>query len=390
MNPQTSSQLKKLLLCTALSTIPIIAITAEVTTIEMTAPGFTPLTIGDVAVDNNGAAVTTWTGSNTILVRLALETLNDIRPLIRIPTAFGNETRGRASVGMAYSGVWTISWVEYAHDLPIAVVARRFDRTGAALRDPTLVAKLHVPRHPLPSAEKIRNVDLAVVGDGRSVVVWDHDSDGDGESEVYAKQIDSSGNPIGKEIRVSAPTHRQNAYPRVAADKVGGFAVVWTGQIGDNDPAGIHVQRFLKDGTPLGKWLVASHGGAPADPDIAMSPDGRFVVVWDDLSRQNIWARPFNADGKPAGEQFAVVSGYKPAVAMAGDGTFVIIGAWGSSTEQWQCGGDLYRFPSRHVKSVTIDTSDCRARVAMDQSGKWVVAWLKDSKVKVRRYSGAY
>ncbi|MEO1369199.1 MAG: hypothetical protein AAFX50_18630, partial [Acidobacteriota bacterium] len=52
-----------------------------------------------------------------------------------------------------------------------------------------------------------------------------------------------------------------------------------------------------------------------SDPDVAMAPDGRFVVVWEsngadgvDTSGSEILAQRFAADGSPVGQEFLVNS----------------------------------------------------------------------------------
>ena len=94
----------------------------------------------------------------------------------------------------------------------------------------------------------------------------------------------AQGPPMSPEIQANTyTTTSPQALPSVAMDGAGDFVVVWEGA-GETDAGGIHARRFAADGTPLG---AAFQVNAPANavafqhqPDVAMAPDGRFVVAW--------------------------------------------------------------------------------------------------------------
>jgi len=381
MNVIVGGPLGTILFCIAISVTPPKAVLAEVITFDMPPSGFTPVAVGGVAVDNKGNAIVTWTGGtgahavNALLAKPILSKLSIVTKPVKIPTVVGNQPGWRANVGMDSSGAWVISWVEYAHDLPVAIIARRYDQTGKPVRAAEVISQLK------PDMRDSRQADVAVVRDGRSVVVWNDLADQNSRLAIYARRLDSSGASVGSTIRVSPPIPEAESdsvvgseEPRVAVDTKGGFVVVWIGRLGTSNPYGIYVQRFMSDGTPLGKWQVANKGsGLPGSPDVAVGTDGRFVVVWDEAINKNIWARPFNADGTPAAEPFAVVVGHRPVVAMGADGLFVVVGTWGFATAgSSQLGGDLFKFPKEPVDSIAItpqstnETLECRNGSAWD------------------------
>jgi len=122
--------------------------------------------------------------------------------------------------------------------------------------------------------------------------------------------------------------------PRVADNIDGRFAITWVN--GDNTSVPVVMaQVFAAAGTPITEqFIVPSYGDQTSDmPDIAMAPNGSFVIVWQgpDIDYgQNIQARMFSADGTPLGDQFRVNAlaaddFSDPAIAMRDNGAFVVV-----------------------------------------------------------------
>jgi|GEM_PF-4764712 RTX toxins and related Ca2+-binding proteins len=117
--------------------------------------------------------------------------------------------------------------------------------------------------------------------------------------------------------------------PDVASDAAGNFVLVWRRAYVDE----IRGRRFAADGTPRGgEFVVApSTAGLIGEPAVAMAGDGRFVVTW--LVRAGfkgtVYARRYGADGTALGSVLTVNSSDRlpglPDVAMADSGEFVIV-----------------------------------------------------------------
>lgn len=117
--------------------------------------------------------------------------------------------------------------------------------------------------------------------------------------------------------------------PDVASDAAGNFVVVWRRAYVDE----VRGRRFAADGTPRGgEFLVApTTVGLIGEPAVAMAGDGRFVVTW--LVRAGlkgtVYARRYAADGTALGGVLTVNSQDRspglPDVAMNDAGEFVIV-----------------------------------------------------------------
>ncbi|MFO7900670.1 MAG: SdrD B-like domain-containing protein [Planctomycetota bacterium] len=97
--------------------------------------------------------------------------------------------------------------------------------------------------------------------------------------------------------------------------------------------------------------------GDQTRPSVAADADGDFVVAWDTAGQDGdglgVYARMYDADGTPNGDEFPVnteTTGdqYRPSVAMADDGSFVI--AWQSDGQDGDSGG----IPMTHLYQIYI------------------------------------
>jgi hypothetical protein len=225
-----------------------------------------------------------------------------------------------------------------------SIRARRFAADGAPIL-PDFEVNTYTSGHQRAPA-------VATDGDGNFVVVWQGfditGGDGDGYS-IRAQRFDSDGDPAGAPFLVNTHTFSQQVRPAVATDADGSFVVVWHSFFSESG-YDVQGQRFAADGDPLGsEFKVNQHTtGVQAHPDVAMAGDGSFVVVWQssesptDPADRSVQARRFDAAGAPLGAPFQV-NGYTtgnqhlPAVALADDGRFFVV--WESAGS---AGGDIF------------------------------------------------
>jgi hypothetical protein len=183
-------------------------------------------------------------------------------------------------------------------------VAQRFDRAGAPLGAELIVTTSTV--YGVVSA-------VAAGPSGSFVVAWTGaDADASG---ISARIFDAGGNPSGGEFQVNASTTSYQYMPDVAATPAGNFVVVWE-SYGDADPDGEYLQVmgrvFDPSGAPLtGEFLVNVFSpGRQMLPAVATQPGGSFVVVWADQiqdgSFYGVFGRAFDASGNPRGGEFQV------------------------------------------------------------------------------------
>ena len=182
----------------------------------------------------------------------------------------------------------------------------------------------------------------AMDADGDFVITWlSFGTPGnDAGISVWAQRYSSVGVPQGAEFQVNTYTDGGQRDPKVAMDADGDFVIVWTSQgSAGTDSSGWSVQgqRYSAAGIPQGgEFQVNTHTASDQNsPAVAMDADGDFVVTWTsyssgtDASGTSVQAQRFDAAGVPQGFQFEVNTHTfsfqeLPAVAMEGDGDFVI------------------------------------------------------------------
>ena len=120
---------------------------------------------------------------------------------------------------------------------------------------------------------------------------------------VQARFLDPDG------LGPSFPIHDASTWSSaVAPDGVGGYVLVSIGS------TGVFAGRLDASGAPITlPALVSEATGASSPPDVAVAPDGSFLVVWSDIlpvgsdqSEDLILARAYSPDGTPYSDPFQV------------------------------------------------------------------------------------
>ncbi|MFN8635498.1 MAG: hypothetical protein U0893_16755 [Chloroflexota bacterium] len=144
----------------------------------------------------------------------------------------------------------------------------------------------------------------------------------------------------GPELAVNTYTASSQSEPVVGIAADGQFVVAWTSAGQDGDRFGVYARRYNAEGTPQGDEFRVNTTTVDRQwqPAIGVASDGRFVIAWtsetQDGDSGGIYARHFDADGTPKSEELRVnttTAGAQrqPAVGMAADGRLVI--AWTST-----------------------------------------------------------
>ena len=194
------------------------------------------------------------------------------------------------------------------------------------------------------------------------------------------------------DVLVNTVTAGEQKIPAVALDANENFVVVWEAhRQGSHVGISVFGRRFDSSGTPLGpEFQVASHTtDFRRYPSIAMRSSGEFVVVWQNMAYPGhtslgTFARLYDAAGNPAGPEFQVAAEtlrqFSTSVAMDQSGRFVV--AWKGLTAAGQADIWARRFDASGnaldagfvVNAYTTD-QQVRPSVAMDGAGNFVVAW---------------
>ncbi len=242
--------------------------------------------------------------------------------------------------------------------------------------------------------------EVGVAPDGDFVAVWRSfgSVDGDPDHAVSGRRFASDGSPLGDDFQVNTYTTGLQGPPAVAVGGDGDFVVVWDspGSFGDDDSQNsIQGQRYDSHGRPNGGQFQVNSvtEGIQRGPDIAISPSGDFMVVWysdssagDDAS-QSIQAQLYAADGMPLGGQFQVNTATlgrqdRPAVAVDGDGDFVIVWDSADSPPDLDLGIRGRRYASdgaplgdEFLVNSYLEGPQLFSDVAVDTAGNFVVVW---------------
>jgi len=236
-----------------------------------------------------------------------------------------------------------------------------------------------------------KNTVVAVDNSGNFIVVWTSYYKPDRSNEILARRFDAGGEPLGDEFQINTITAGNQGEPAVAMNATGDFVVVWQGpQSPGEDVEDIFARRFDSNGTAVGDQFRVNTITADRQlsPSVAMNDDGNFVVVWESWDQpgpgqSQIRGQLFDNEGTKTGAEFVVndepaVCRY-PDVAMDDGGKFVVVWVKDSASKSvW-----IRRFNSDgtapYLGSKVNDefdfTSLTEPIVAMDAAGNHVVVW---------------
>jgi len=301
-----------------------------------------------------------------------------------------------AGVAMDTGGDFIVVWQDFSKTAK-PVMARRYARGGAAKGDAIQVSEDSHPFGYSPASPSV-----AIDQDGDAVVAW---AEGNGyydrNNAIYARRIDKAGALPKPKFRVDLGTPADAVdygddgkalfyavmSPAVAMDAAGNFAVTWLRQRIDasRTPAcgekyvcfsydsvsssTLYAQRFDQNDNPL---HLKKKTSAPEDlavvskqkklyvlPEMAMDPDGDFVVTWQEkLLKKECYAdgedtycydvslggRIFSRKFNPKTKKFAgikkiakpvklIKDNQAPSVAMLDDGSFTVLWTQGDYDE---------------------------------------------------------
>ncbi|MBO4349472.1 MAG: metallophosphoesterase [Proteobacteria bacterium] len=241
---------------------------------------------------------------------------------------------------------------------------------------------------------------------GTMVAVWEDDSsDKDGTATAGAKK-DKPNHDIAARIfyrggcqkvaqfTVHTDTAGDQMTPAVAMDKNGNFVVVWADDSDGNGYYDVMMRGFDENGKERIKTTVvhSNDDKQQLNPSIAMAPDGRFVIAWEDNSvnadNTQIYVRGFDANGKPtfADRNVDTQAGtrQKPSVGIADNGSFVV--TWQDDTDMNGyfdvCAKGFNADGSDRIKLFTVNTLDngqqLNPAIAMNGSGVFYIAYEDD------------
>jgi hypothetical protein len=242
--------------------------------------------------------------------------------------------------------------------------------------------------------------DTASSVNGSSVVVWT-DTFSLADHDIRAQLFNAAGNPVGPEIAVSLSTLDEIS-PAVAMDAHGNFVVSWT-QILPGGDTNVVAQRFASGGSRQGPVIQVGAGTfREHDSDVAMSAGGSFTVAYvRDTTNNNpdVFAKQYDAFGNLLNVVNVATSSRaetSPSIAMTPDGRFDV--AWEDAFSNSDHDIRMNTYSANGILTNTFAiavaaTYEFSPSVAVDDNGNSVVAWSilgnGGGDIKARRVSAS-
>jgi hypothetical protein len=226
--------------------------------------------------------------------------------------------------------------------------------------------------------------------------------------DVYGQILSPAGQKIGSEFLINQYTPFNQRTPAVAALQGGGFVVVWVSEIQrsgpvDNPNSGylyaptvrpsvdIYARLFGADGTAAGSEFVVNTGtDVCANPGVAPSSDGGFMVAWGQRNTQvralswDVFSRPFSASG--GGGTVRTVNTYQygdqygPRITSLGTDYLVVWTSLGQDGDREGVYGQFLRSDgtpagSEFRANTTTVSQQLHPTAASDGAGQFLIAW---------------
>ena len=231
-----------------------------------------------------------------------------------------------------FFATWT-SQVQIGVDHSYAVVARRFDSTGAPVGDEFVVNQT------IKGTQRFPTIYAGTTSGGqeRVLIVWEAWENGC--SQIKARLFDSEGYALGSEFQV-------NDFDRWGTRHTGSvdfldddtFVIAWHGRGGGGwltyDNYGVFMRKFDYNGNALtGDILVnQTRIGKQELPSVHGLPNGDILVTWSGFGHGDWWGvyqRRFDSYGNAlGGEQLVNTTTwgvqYQPTLSVAPNGSYAI------------------------------------------------------------------
>ena len=307
-------------------------------------------------------------------------------------TTIGNQKM--PAVAMDSAGNFVVVW----HGPGVSeedIFARRFEPNGTPLADEFRVNSRTDSRQLSPGA--------AMNDNGKLIIVWESLDIADPCTKSIRGQVyDISGAKIGDELLIS-DEQSVCRFPDVVINDTNLVIVAWTGQSSLNS---VHVRHFQANGNEPNENSVTptqvnkDNFSSLTKPSIAVDANGNYAIVWDGhpdtYLEDDVYLRRYHwSHFTDKDEQPILVNTYQsgaqrnPSVAMSGDGRFVVVWESDTGTTQKDIFGQRFASAGEYVatpvtvgeqfriNTYTLDEQE-RPAAAMSDSGSFVTIWQSD------------
>ncbi len=186
--------------------------------------------------------------------------------------AFTTGQQWRPSVAAAAAGTFVVAWSSDEQDGDAhGVFARSFDALGAPVGGEIPVNQFTTGEQTAPA--------VATDAEGNFVVVWSSAGQDGSNEGIWARHFTAAGAPTGNERRINVTTLGPQSDPAIAGDGDGGFVVTWQ----DETLADVFARRLDATGAPAGREFRVNTFTTSSQrrPSVAALSTGEFTVVWE-------------------------------------------------------------------------------------------------------------
>ncbi|MBN2136791.1 MAG: hypothetical protein JW720_03190 [Sedimentisphaerales bacterium] len=310
------------------------------------------------AMHQNGAFIVAWHGPGTADQDIYAQRFDtDAQPAgdeFRVNTAADLRQR-YPRVALSRSGYSVIVWETErpaADDTAWRAAGRLYDSNSTPVGNEFWPSQIPDSRYP----------DAAMDADGNFVVVWVQDT---GSKSIMARLYDTRCRPKTDPFVVNSIACNSLTTPAVAMQTNGSFVVTWDGDEHLSSLDDIHARAFDPNGEPVSEQFMVNNTRAYAqqNPDISMTEQGEFVIVWHSESivqnhARDIFARRYGPACLPIGDEirlnsFASNEQKYPAVAISQNAKFIAV--WQSDGQD---GSGYGIFATTNARICPADFSD--------------------------------
>ena len=301
----------------------------------------------------------------------------------RVNTTTANDQLS-AAVAMDTSGNFVVTWMSDLQDgSGNGIYAQRYNAAGVAQGVEFRVNATTTGSQSSPA--------VAMSASGSFAITWTSGGqDPDGSSGVYGQRYNASGGAQGGEFRVNSYTTGAQQLSAIAMDATGNFIVTWASDLQDGSNYGVYAQRYNASGIAQGGEFLVNSTTVDSQlyHDVAMMPDGRFVVAYQSRAGTNyeVYIQRYSADGFALGGETrvntATVSGYQPTPSVSADGSGNITVVWNSSADGAGAGVIGRRLDwtgtpigGEFVVNSTTAGNQYYPEVVAQPGGRFIVAW---------------
>jgi len=345
-----------------------------------------------VVVDRSGNAVVVWEDHRNGNVDIYAQKLNGSGNRLWVTDVCVNSDNGTAgqwspAAALDGSGNAVVVWYDYRNG-DSDIYAQKLNGSGNRL----WVADVCVNSDDGTAGQ--RSPSIAVDGSGSAIVVWSDDRNGDRNRDIYAQNLDGSGDKLwAADVRVNSDSGTADQWsPTVSADGSGHAVVVWGDQ--RSDGGDIYAQKLERSGSRL--WAsdvrVNSDSGEAQQrsPAATVDSNGNTIAVWQDRRDDNddIYAQKLDTSGGKlwtADVEVASDGGatYQDEAATAVDESGNAVVVWedrrsshqGIYVQRLDATGNRLWAADVRVNSISGTIYQGYPAIAIDRGGKAIVVW---------------